>query len=105
MVNYHPSQSNGLSTKYRHINFDKYNGGMKRFQVPRLTREQLAELEELSRKAPTSRYQPRTQIILLSAEKGLKVEEIGDVVAVALGIADDGLHAGRAPHPAAADRF
>jgi transposase len=67
-------------SKYNHINFERYNGGMKRLQVPPLTKEQLAELEELYHKTKTPRYRTRAQIVLLSAEKGLKAEEIAQIV-------------------------
>jgi transposase len=53
---------------------------MKRLQVPPLTKEQLAELEELYHKTKTPRYRTRAQIVLLSAEKGLKAEEIAQIV-------------------------
>lgn len=52
---------------------------MKRVQVPPLTGEQQAELEELYRKTTTPRYRTRAQMILLSAEKGLKAEEIAEI--------------------------
>jgi len=57
-----------------------YNGGMKRIQIPPLTAEQLAELEELYRKTDKPRYRTRAQMVLLSAEKGLKAEEIAEIV-------------------------
>src|SRR5512136_1750168 len=66
--------------KYNHINSERYNGGMKRLQVPPLTKEQLAELEELYHKTKTPRYRTRAQIVLLSAEKSLKAEEIAQIV-------------------------
>lgn len=47
---------------------------MKRIEVPPLTGEQLAELEELYRKTTTPPYRARAQMVLLSAEKGLKAE-------------------------------
>ncbi len=53
---------------------------MKRIQVPPLTGEQLAELEELYQKTKTPRYRTRAQMVLLSAEKGLKAEEIAEIV-------------------------
>jgi transposase len=55
-------------------------GGMKRVQVPPLTGEQLAELEELYQKTSTPRYRTRAQMILLSSENGLKAEEIAEIV-------------------------
>ena len=57
-----------------------YNGGMKRIQVPPLTKEQLTELEELYQKTNKPRYRTRAQMVLLSAEKGLKAEEIAQIV-------------------------
>jgi transposase len=53
---------------------------MKRIQVPPLTEEQLAELEELYHKTDKPRYRTRAQMILLSAEKKLKAEEIAEIV-------------------------
>ncbi len=53
---------------------------MERIQVPPLTKEQLAELEELYHKTNTPRYRIRAQIVLLSAEKRLKAEEIAPIV-------------------------
>ena len=53
---------------------------MKRIQVPHLKEEQLAELEELYQKTKTLRYRTRAQIVLLSAEQGLKAEEIAQIV-------------------------
>ena len=53
---------------------------MERIQVPPLTEEQLAKLEELYQKTKTPRYRTRAQIVLLSAEKGLKAEEIAQIV-------------------------
>lgn len=53
---------------------------MERLQVPPLTEKQLAELEELYQKTKTPRYRTRAQMVLLSAEKGLKAEEIAQIV-------------------------
>jgi len=53
---------------------------MKRLQVPPLTDEQLAELEELYQKTTKPRYRTRAQIVLLSAEKRYKAEEIAQIV-------------------------
>jgi len=53
---------------------------MKRIQVPRLTGDQLAELEELYRKTKKPRYRTRAQIVLLSAEKGFRAEDIAQIV-------------------------
>jgi Homeodomain-like domain len=68
------------SAKYNHINSERYNSGMKRIQVPLLKEEQLAELEELYQKTDKPRYRTRAQMVLLSAEKGLKAEEIAQIV-------------------------
>lgn len=53
---------------------------MKRLQVPPLTKDQLSELEELYQKTKVPRYRTRAQMVLLSAEKGLKAEEIAQIV-------------------------
>jgi transposase len=53
---------------------------MKRIVVPPLTKEQHDKLEELYRKTDKPRYRTRAQMILLSAEKGLKAEAIGEIV-------------------------
>jgi transposase len=53
---------------------------MKRIVVPPLTKEQHDELEELYRKTDKPRYRTRAQMILLSAEKGLKAETIAEIV-------------------------
>ncbi len=53
---------------------------MKRIQVPPLTAEQLIELEELYQKTDKPRYRTRAQMVLLSAEQGLKAEEIARIV-------------------------
>jgi len=53
---------------------------MKRVHVPPLTGEQLADLEELYQKTATPRYRTRAQMVLLSSEKGLKAEEIAEIV-------------------------
>jgi transposase len=55
-------------------------GGMKRIQVPPLTEDQLSELEELYQKTKKPRYRTRAQMVLLSAEKNLKAEEIAQIV-------------------------
>lgn len=57
-----------------------YNAGMKPTYVPPLTEQQLAELDELYRKTQVPRLRTRAQMILLSAEKRLKVGEIADIV-------------------------
>lgn len=49
-------------------------------QVPPLKAEQLSELEELYQKTNTPRYRTRAQMVLLSAEKGLKAEDIAQIV-------------------------
>ena len=53
---------------------------MKRLQMPPLTEEQLAELEELYKKTKEPRYRTRAQIVLLSTEQGYKAEEIAQIV-------------------------
>jgi transposase len=53
---------------------------MKRIQVPPLSSKQQAELEELYRKTDKPRYRTRAQMILLSAEKRLKAEDIAEIV-------------------------
>jgi len=53
---------------------------MKRLQVPPLTEKQLTQLEELYQKTKTPRYRTRAQMVLLSAENGLKAEEISEIV-------------------------
>lgn len=57
-----------------------YNAGMNPTYVPPLTEQQLAELDELYRKTQVPRLRTRAQMILLSAEKRLKVGEIADIV-------------------------
>jgi hypothetical protein len=74
------SQKNVGHSKYKHINVERYNGGMERLQVPPLTEKQLEELEELYHKTKTPRYRTRAQMVLLSAEKGLKAEDIAPIV-------------------------
>ena len=49
-------------------------------QVPPLTEEELAALELLYRKTELPRVRTRAQMVLLSAEQGLKAEEIAKVV-------------------------
>lgn len=53
---------------------------MERLQVPPLTEKQLSELEELYQKTKIPRYRTRAQMVLLSAEKNLKAEEIAQIV-------------------------
>lgn len=53
---------------------------MHRILVPPLTKEQLAELEELYPKTSTPRYRTRAQMVLHSAGEGLKAEEIAPIV-------------------------
>jgi transposase len=53
---------------------------MERIQVPPLTEKQLTQLEELYQKTKVPRYRTRAQMVLLSAEKGLKAEEIAQIV-------------------------
>ena len=53
---------------------------MERLQVPPLTEKQLSELEELYQKTKIPRYRTRAQMVLLSAERSLKAEEIAQIV-------------------------
>ena len=53
---------------------------MKPTYVPPLTKQQLAELDELYRTTKTPRLRTRAQMVLLSAEKGLKLGEIAEIV-------------------------
>ena len=53
---------------------------MKRLQVPLLMEGQLTQLEALYQKTDKPRYRTRAQMVLLSAEKGLKAEEIAGIV-------------------------
>ena len=53
---------------------------MERLQVPPLNDKQLSELEELYQKTKIPGYRTRAQMVLLSAEKGLKAEEIAQIV-------------------------
>jgi transposase len=53
---------------------------MKAIQVPALTDEQRAELDQLYRKAKLPRYRTRAQIVLLAAEQGLSAPAIAAIV-------------------------
>jgi len=53
---------------------------MKPTYVPPLTEQQLAELDELYRTTNVPRLRTRAQMVLLSAEKRLKVGEIAEIV-------------------------
>jgi transposase len=53
---------------------------MKPIHVPPLTDDELRELEELYRKTKVPRLRTRAQMVLLSAEKGLRVPEIAEIV-------------------------
>ena len=55
---------------------------MKRIEVPPLSDEHHVELEELYHKTDKPRYRTRAQMVLLSAEKRLKAEEIAEIVRV-----------------------
>jgi transposase len=56
-------------------------GGMKKaIQVPPLTEEQRRALDGLYRKTKLPRVRTRAQMVLLSAEQGLKAEEIAGLV-------------------------
>lgn len=52
----------------------------KAIQVPPLTEEKLAALEQLYRKTELPRVRTRAQMVLLSAEQGIKAEEIAAIV-------------------------
>jgi transposase len=52
----------------------------KAIYVPPLSEQQRAELDQLYRKTEVPRVRTRAQMVLLSAEKRLKAEEIADVV-------------------------
>ena len=49
-------------------------------RIPALTKEQRVALEQLYRKTKLPRVRTRAQMILLSAEQGLKAEEIATIV-------------------------
>lgn len=53
---------------------------MKPRYVPSLTTDQLEELDNLYRKAEQPRLRTRAQMVLLSAEKRLKADEIAEIV-------------------------
>lgn len=53
---------------------------MEKLYVPSLSEEQKAELDELYRKTEVPRVRTRAQMVLLSAEKKLKADEIADIV-------------------------
>jgi transposase len=53
---------------------------MEKLYVPSLSAEQKVELEELYRKTEVPRVRTRAQMVLLSAEKNLKVDDIADIV-------------------------
>jgi len=56
-------------------------GGMKKtIRVPALAEEQRADLDQLYRKTKLPRVRTRAQMVLLSAEQGLKAEEIAAIV-------------------------
>jgi DNA-directed RNA polymerase specialized sigma24 family protein len=56
-------------------------GGMKKaIRIPSLTEEQQVALDQLYRKTKLPRVRTRAQMILLSAEQGLKAEEIAVIV-------------------------
>lgn len=52
----------------------------KAVRVPSLSDEKRAELDQLYRKTELPRVRTRAQMVLLSAEKGLKAEEIAEIV-------------------------
>jgi len=51
-----------------------------RLYVPALSAEKIFELEQLYRKTEVPRVRTRAQMVLLSAEKKLKADEIADIV-------------------------
>jgi transposase len=53
---------------------------MEKLYVPSLSEEQKVELDELYRKTEVPRVRTRAQMVLLSAEKKLKADEIADIV-------------------------
>ena len=53
---------------------------MEKLYVPSLSKEQKVELDELYRKTEVPRVRTRAQMVLLSAEKKLKADEIADIV-------------------------
>jgi transposase len=53
---------------------------MEKLYVSSLSEEQKVELDELYRKTEVPRVRTRAQMVLLSAEKKLKVDEIADIV-------------------------
>ena len=53
---------------------------MQKLYVPPLSEERVLELERLYRKTEVPRVRTRAQMVLLSAEKKLKVDEIADIV-------------------------
>lgn len=53
---------------------------MEKLYVSFLSEEQKVELDELYRKTEVPRVRTRAQMVLLSAEKKLKVDEIADIV-------------------------
>jgi len=53
---------------------------MEKLYVSSLSEEQKVELDELYRKTEMPRVRTRAQMVLLSAEKKLKVDEIADIV-------------------------
>src|ERR671924_1725370 len=57
-----------------------YTGGMKPIQVPPLMPMQHTELDSLYRTTKAPRLRTRAQMILLSADQGLKVPQIAAIV-------------------------
>lgn len=53
---------------------------MKRLLVPQLSEKQQAEVEQFYRKADKPRYRTRAQMVLLSAEKQMKADDIAEIV-------------------------
>jgi hypothetical protein len=69
-------------SKYPHESCDEcmYTGVMKPIQVPPLPPMQANELDSLYRTTDDPRLRTRAQLILLSAEQGLKVPQIAVLV-------------------------
>ncbi len=74
------AQRNGKPLGYMPIVVMHISSGMKPVQVPPLTEEQVAELDELYHTTDKPRLRTRAQMALLSAEKDLKAQAIADIV-------------------------
>ncbi len=69
-------------SKYTHESSDEcwYTGGMRPIQIPSLPPRQSQALDHLYRTTKDPRLRTRAQMILLSAEQGLKVPQIAAIV-------------------------